>query len=107
MLTFNLTGNMLRTEDTCWQKCVTSTCFDGRVSWAEDRNGWDTFTLTYQEGNTAQQHGASNDTEIQVAQQPHSSEESFLTKCGEENLTGVGPEVGLQVGRLGVDLLAA
>lgn len=53
MLTSNLTGNMLRTEDTCWQKCVTSTCFDGRVSWAEDRNGWDTFTLTYQEGNTA------------------------------------------------------
>lgn len=49
----------------------------------------------------------SNDTEIQVAQQPHSCEESLLTKCGEQNLTGVGPEVGLQVGRLGVDLLAA
>lgn len=53
LLTSNLSGNMLRTEDTYWQKCVTSTCFDGRVSWAEDRNGWDTFTLTYQEGNTA------------------------------------------------------
>lgn len=63
---------------------------------------WGSFTLAYQEGNTLPSNGCLADTETQVTQQPHQGGVG-----GQGGLTSVGPQVGLQVGRLGVDLLAA
>lgn len=52
-----------------WQKCVTSTCFDGIVYWAEDGNGVGyIYRHMPRTRDSAQQHGASADTEIRVAE---------------------------------------